>query len=635
MAIINGIDCGVYSPWNAPAQTWVGPAWQQLTGSVVVEGDQEIYYPRGGGTRSRTETIWLIPSGSIGGAVAGSQDAVLYLLRQLLELVNNRQLNPCLIQWRSGGGIIVSDSEDGWHIITDIKPNVENIWTGIIPVEITTIYLGPFSTNQIGMAYTGDRLPTDFFLNSVSPLIAFPLGATVFESTFNRVGAEGNIPCITSPVANPSWFVPSGTIANLFKGGVRVFDTINTGTFAVPTVSFVNSGWVEVFGVDHKFIGDCVITNGLIMLFFDAQGVASFYLWNTATSPAAWQKICDIGYVDSSGNVGQTIQAFSLRQVGLEQSSINLIINTSIALASFSIFLKRGQYNVKLIYRSLNDNGAASSGPILVNLPANGPKIVFNADHVADNVNPPNELSASPGQTAGFGAGFIANSAQPFIFGFLYIYVPNLNQPQGYGATNKDISVGDNGVGIDEERTYGIFATPYGIAASYSTANLQGEAESGTLGAGWTSQANAVASNANEAKCASGTTTGNADTWGTAFVPLAGQYDIWVRMKVTSAAGGSNEMQIGWWDNDTSAFVSSTTYKPNQVTTGYLWYKVASLVTPTATKNMRFRAVTVATIGTDWFIDEACAIPRTTSSGANGVNQISDQFFADLSVQMN
>jgi hypothetical protein len=80
--------------------------------------------------------------------------------------------------------------------------------------------------------------------------------------------------------------------------------------------------------------------------------------------------------------------------------------------------------------------------------------------------------------------------------------------------------------------------------------------------------------------------------------------------------------------------VSSTTYKPNQVTTSYAWYTVAAGVTPTIAKSMRFRAETVATIGTDWFIDECALVPLTLTTDHTGPQEIFTQFLYDRSTKM-
>jgi hypothetical protein len=59
------------------------------------------------------------------------------------------------------------------------------------------------------------------------------------------------LPSITTPAA----------VMQLFKGGVYVYDTVHTTARPVPTdVTFVHANWVRVFGAEHAFVGDYVIT---------------------------------------------------------------------------------------------------------------------------------------------------------------------------------------------------------------------------------------------------------------------------------------------------------------------------------------------------------------------------------------
>jgi hypothetical protein len=109
---------------------------------------------------------------------------------------------------------------------------------------------------------------------------------------------------------------------------------------------------------------------------------------------------------------------------------------------------------------------------------------------------------------------------------------------------------------------------------------------------------------------------------------------VWFRVKVTSAASATPEIQLGLWNSTDSSFVSSTTYAPNQVTTGYVWYRVAHAVTPTATKSMRFRAVTTGTLATDWFVDEAVLLPLTLTADNRGPQDLWQAFAYDRSVRM-
>jgi len=262
------------------------------------------------------------------------------------------------------------------------------------------------------------------------------------------------------------------------------------------------------------------------------------------------------------------------------------------------------------------------------------PKILFNSLKVSDNVL--SEASAGVTADYGYGAAFVANASQPFIAGWFYQNPPGTAQPFGNGNSAL-VGLGDaTSLDVGATRSYGFFAIPFGVSGSFSPANLQAEAESGTLGTGWTSQAGAGGnSNALEAKCASGTVAANADTFGTAFIPPTGGYDIWFRVKVTTNVGSALEMTLGVWNNDTSAFVAagSTTFNRTAMTTSYAWYRAANNVTLTV-NNMRFRAVTALTLGTDWMVDEAVMIPTGLGGGNGAPSQIWAQFMYDRSVRL-
>jgi hypothetical protein len=413
--------------------------------------------------------------------------------------------------------------------------------------------------------------------------------------------------------------------------------SVPAGGTAVPTDgTFANANWAEVFFTDHDYTGRTILTNGLLLadLSVGTSYVARTYLWSTGLSTAAWQKCFDLEYEDNAGNIG-TLNSITARRIGQEESSVRAISSTSGGKASDVLLrLQRGRYEMRADFAPLVE--ASTTNLSLAMLMPATPKIIYNSDAVADVVL--SETNPAVQTDYGYACAFIASTTYPFIVGFLYQNQPGGSMP--YNAGNvATIGLGDTtslATGPPPAwRSYGVFAIPYGVNGSYSTANLQAEAESGTLGTGWTSQANASASGGNEAKCASGTATTNADLWGTAFVPDPGTYDLWMRIKVTSAASATVQMQLGLWNSTDSTFVNSTTYAPNQFTTSYAWYKICSAVTPTATKSMRYRAVVAANpTNTDWFIDEAVLVPLTLTTDNRGPQQLYQQFAYDRGARM-
>src|SRR5712671_2843040 len=169
MAIINNIDLGVLPTWQVPISTRSGAAWGTEVGSIAIEGGQTIIWSRAGTVRERTETVWII---------ANSSAAVLTLVRQLLELAGNPSLNPVYIQWASGGGNIVPDSEDGWYLLKSVTPTLEISADGIVPVVISAQYIAPgLGAKPVGIAFTGGSGQTAGYTGLGTPWLAYPINA--------------------------------------------------------------------------------------------------------------------------------------------------------------------------------------------------------------------------------------------------------------------------------------------------------------------------------------------------------------------------------------------------------------------------------------------------------------------------
>ena len=632
--ICNQIDLGGSHPWAMPIDGVV----VQLD---VVEGGDTIVTARAALEEKQTVTFSLRAWQALGGQAAFSVGATRYLLKQMRELARNRDQQPVYIQWtataETGAPLNASDLDDGWYVIDSFAPDYFNyVVTGIVQCSMTVTKVAAAPPRRVALAYAGGALASNFSGTPVN-LISLPLGSSSTSwgggQAFARTGAEGGIPCIQSPAPAPYPFTLDTTVANIFKGGVHVYDTINTGANGVPVAGgFVNANWVEVFGTDHDFVGDCVITNGfqLLLIQTGVAQLATAYFWNTAIATPAWNAYVFLNYFDNGGN-GGTLRSYSLTRVGPEEVAIALIEATSGGGNSVleTIRLQRGRIEARIDIKAQTQANAVQY--LFRELLVSGSfKIAYNESAITDMsvglTTPP------PSSTYGYAAAFGVAAGNALI-GFLYQNAP-AGQPNPASATAIDL--GDtSGPALNTQRSYAFFAIPYGVSGSYSTANLQSEAESGTLGTGWTSQANAAASGGNEAKCASGTLAGNSDNiFQNSFVPAAGVYDVWFRVKVTSAAGAAAEMQLGLWNLTDSVWMGSTTYKANQVTTAYAWYKVAAGITPTAGKSMGPRALTALTLGTDWFIDEVAIVPKTLTADNRGPQDLWQQFMYDRSVRM-
>jgi hypothetical protein len=610
--ILNDIDIGGAHPWPMPATGVV-------RGDALIESSRTIVWPRGGVAIQHKIVFWVQAWQAVGGATAGSFQAMLNLLAQLEELSNSVELQPAYIQWATTAQpnppYNAADAHDGWYVIEDFEPDYSGFSpSGFVECKATITRVAPDTPSSLGTWYSGGALSSSSYSGAATPLVAFPLGSSGQAPTqLSRTGGEGSVPLSLNPTPNPVPFVRPGTVAGLFAGMVRVFDTINTGSNPVPTSGgFSNANWLQVYGIQHDWTGDCVVTNGLLLLLFQLgqQRALRLYLWNTSLGTPAWQQVYDLQYVDGSLNLG-TLREINLDRVSLQEARVRVRCITSAGnSATLKLKLQAGQYAASVEFWPETQNNASTLA-LLLALAATT-KIIYDESTVQD-VLVTNSALSTPSSVLGFGASF-GQAANGPLFGFLYQNAPSVAQPAGNGTSGANLGIGDSsGPSAGSFRLYGIWAVPFATVP-----NLQAEAESGALGTGWSSIADGAASAGNAAKAASGTASGNADLFGTSWVPPAGMYDVWFRVKVTSAAGSATEMTLGLWDATSAAFVSggSTTFRANQASTSYVWLKAngTSPLTPTAGHNMQFRAVTAATLGTDWFIDEAVLVPIRSST---------------------
>jgi len=600
LAIFNDIDTG-------RATLNVGPTSGQVDGSILVEGARTISWGRGGKAQVKSQLVNVKAPFAIGGAAADSKSAVRYVVQQLIELSHNTSQQPIYIQWDSGDGILTPNPWDGWYRLDDVQP-LDWSWPRHVPCQITATLVALGAPNNVWLPHAGGALSTDYSGAASNLLTLRGIAGSNFawgtQNTFARTGAEGGLDNAQGTLPGPYPFTFSTTIANIFKGRVRVYDTINTSANPVPSAAgtYVNTNWVEVFDIDHQFVGDCVITNGLQLwlLVVGATKILEHYLWNTPVAAPGWLFTASLQYLDNSGT-SSTLRQYGLIKIGWDEAvieTLNAVASTGHAAVSI-LKMQAGRYEGRVLFRPLTQ--ATTSVNRLMWSVTSTPKIIYNPgkaqDHVVDGAT-----GLAVQADYGYSATFIASASFPFVIGFLSQRKPG--SQQGWSNGNANYGIGDGtSVPIGGETSYGFFASPYGVSASYSTASLQGEAESGSMDAGWTSQANAAASAGNEAKCASGTVTARKVLFGTIFSPAAGVYDVWFRVKVTSAAGASNEMLLGLHDETSGDNSQSTVYKPNQVTTSYAWYRVATDVTMPLAHASRLIAMTQATIGTDWFVD--------------------------------
>jgi hypothetical protein len=230
--IIDNLDLGPYQVNLAqmPIQTNRGSEHGQVAGSVQLEQSRELRWARGRKAAPRTETVYVEAPTALGGSAAGTQGALQILVRQLQELCDQPQAHVVL--WRSGNGRIVADTDDGWWLVENCVPDMDREASGWAPVTMTFTRVAPL-TAPIQVAQFGGAMASTYAGSAVTDVWQ-PVGSTALAGTaLTRVGGEGTIVGAQAP-PNPLPGLLAATIANWFKGGCHVYDTIATATYPVP-----------------------------------------------------------------------------------------------------------------------------------------------------------------------------------------------------------------------------------------------------------------------------------------------------------------------------------------------------------------------------------------------------------------
>jgi hypothetical protein len=616
---LSQIDCGGSHPWPEPKSG-------QTAGTVFIEGAGGQNYARGNSRLPHTFQFWVRAVAPIGGAAAGSPQALKYLLTEIQELVKNPDLQPVYLQplaTDESSAYSAASEFDGWYWLDAFEsPYRGNINSGIVKATLQATPAGPATVRRVGQSFVGGALSSGYSATAM-PWVAFPVNATPALSV-TRTGSDGAIPIQLNPPINPAPFTPPPTIADNFKGACHVYDTLTVGGNAVPTSGIpLNTNWVEVFGPEHVFAGDVVVLNGLTLLRFQTGvtgTIATVWLWNWRLVTPAWQQWSTLEYVDNAGN-SAVLQQVTLDRVGLGEVQLKAVGWTSAGNEAVDqIRLQRGAYGPRIEFRPQSQANTSAYGIRLTLVTA--AKAFFNSSAIIDPL-----VAGSLAATSdyGYAGAIIANSSYPFIGGLLWQSVP-VSQPAIASSTL--LGVGDTaGPGQNLSRQYGLFAIPW-----LTPQNMQGEGESGTLPAGWSSIADGAGSAGNTAKAITGAGSSTNNIFGTSWVPPDGNYNVWFRVRVTSAAGAVAEMQLGLWDATSAGFVGSTTFKANQASTSYVWLLAAAGAVPVSGHNVRFAATKAATLGTDWFIDEAVLVPVTNLFGFP--QDLARQFLSDARTEL-
>jgi hypothetical protein len=430
---------------------------------AFTEGVAAYAYPRG--TRLRQWTVKGVflsndlsgyQTPSMGLFPRGSFRANKLRAKQFEEFVGNRENMACYIEWFAGGNIESEDQpDDGWYIITKFHTNKTMAFFGIIEWEMEVVYVSPGNQRGHKLWWRGGAL-TSTFPYAGDWSLATPLDATTPLASIVVHSFEGDINLIPKPNLASSPFAFNTTTPNLLKGGVHTFDTTidSTRPNATPPTTTLSHAptWVEAFGADHRFLGDIVVTNGVLMCVIPVttqpQKLMDVYWWDSIET--LWRKAGSLAWNDNTRTRGNLLSA-TLRKTGPEKAEVRMIAYTSTAEAEVVFKLERGRRFGRVDLRPLTlDN---TSEYALEWIPVSAGWHTFNS-----TLN----SSAAASNLAvdiyfGFAGFYYADAAQEWSAGFLYQNPPSTHMPIW---TTAGIGFGDTGQKVDTVTSYGFFVTP-------------------------------------------------------------------------------------------------------------------------------------------------------------------------------
>jgi hypothetical protein len=189
---------------------------------------------------------------------------------------------------------------------------------------------------------------------------------------------------------------------------------------------------------------------------------------------------------------------------------------------------------------------------------------------------------------------------------------------------NNSIGFADtDGPAPGQYRTYGFFALPFATAQ-----NMQAECETGTLGTGWSSVADANASAGNTAQLASGTASGNADTLGVLWTPKAGTYFVAARYRNSGAPTNATEVQVGGLIG--GAFTSEITLGSGTGSKASYVIAQSAAFALSGSQTFQDQIKSAATTSATWDFDEMFLLPVTLTTDNSGPQDIWQQFAYEI-----
>ena len=127
------------------------------------------------------------------------------------------------------------------------------------------------------------------------------------------------------------------------RGEVIVWDTMGSSD---------EDDWVRVYDPSHKFVGDCVVENGLVRVWINDGTIAGFqvYWWNGAS----WEEID--GYFAVQQQLWHQYKAITpyfvqINHLTVDEASVKIEMRHSTYSTYINVILERGTYSIKLDFR--------------------------------------------------------------------------------------------------------------------------------------------------------------------------------------------------------------------------------------------------------------------------------------------
>lgn len=303
--------------------------WQDSSGLI-----HEYTIPTGGTPISQVKSVDLEKVSVSFPLARTTATAGQYLQQQVRELRRNPDVGPLYLQW-SG-----ATQYNGFYDLNkaDIRIPEGGISGGIAEFKADLTKIGRDDDIQNALQLNKATRTTSYVSMTAQSVHSFPYGASVFSSSgtfYTRTGSEGTLSTVID-ATNQNIFPYEQDPSNIGKGDVRVYDDMNSAD---------RTNWIEIFGADHKFIGDAVVENGLARFKSNIQtgtaspGMISHYYYDgtqyTLSHPI---------YFEAKGgiNYGTTSPKVSLNKVSSEESEVSLTYPPQTNSLKVKLRLRRG-----------------------------------------------------------------------------------------------------------------------------------------------------------------------------------------------------------------------------------------------------------------------------------------------------